>query len=141
MIYTAGIFLFNATNEILLVHPTNSGYNNWSIPKGIVEENESVIEGAIRELFEETNVNLNDLKPVFISTGDNVKYKSGKKTLCPIFSKVIVGLDKINFKCNSLVEGKDFYENDRIEWFNPFDALSKIHETQRIALENYLNTH
>jgi ADP-ribose pyrophosphatase YjhB (NUDIX family) len=137
MIYTAGIFLFNGKNEILLVHPTNAPFRTWSIPKGLVEEQENPAEAAIRELFEETNVNLNQLKNVFFQRGEDVRYKSGKKILIPFFTKVLVGLKEIDYKCNSLVDGKDFYENDAIDWFKIEDAAKRIHETQVKALNDY----
>jgi 8-oxo-dGTP pyrophosphatase MutT (NUDIX family) len=39
------------------------GYNVkravWDIPQGVIEEGESPVQGAIRELFEETGLNLN----------------------------------------------------------------------------------
>ena len=53
MDYTAGIFLFNGKHEILLVHPTNARMDTWSIPKGYVDDGETVLETAKREFFEE----------------------------------------------------------------------------------------
>lgn len=137
MIYTAGIFLFNSKDEILLVHPTNAPHKTWSIPKGLVDENETVVEAAKRELLEETNVNLDTLKPVYFWHGENVLYKTKKKTLCPVFSKVLIGLNEIELKCNSLVEGKNFFENDQIKWFKVKEALEIIHESQVKALQQW----
>lgn len=138
MIYTAGIFLINHYNEILVVHPTNSHWNNWSIPKGLIDENETAEEAAKRELYEETNVNIEDLRLVFFREGEKVKYGSGKKTLCPFFAKVI-NIESIDLKCNSKVDGADFYENDQIVWMPIEKALVKIHEAQRQALSQYVN--
>jgi ADP-ribose pyrophosphatase YjhB (NUDIX family) len=137
MKYTAGIFIFNGKNEILLVHPTNASFTTWSIPKGIVEEHESPAEAVVRELLEETNVDLNQLKKVYFERGNDVKYASGKKTLIPFFTKVLVGLKEIDYKCNTLVDGKDFYENDAIQWFKIEDAAQRIHETQVKALNEF----
>jgi len=139
MIYTAGIFLLNEKNEILLAHPTNAGWKTWSIPKGLPDPNETILEAAKRELLEETNVNLDNLQPVYIY--DKVKpvlYASKKKTLCPIFCKVIKGLDDIEMKCNSLVENRDFYENDKIEWFTPENAVKVMHESQVRAWKEFI---
>jgi ADP-ribose pyrophosphatase YjhB (NUDIX family) len=43
--------------SILLVHPTNASWKNaLSIPKGMLDEGEDVMAGAIRELKEETGI-------------------------------------------------------------------------------------
>lgn len=56
----SGILLFNEQNELLLLKPTYK--NDWSIPGGVVEENESPFEAAIRETFEEIGLQFSDLK-------------------------------------------------------------------------------
>jgi ADP-ribose pyrophosphatase YjhB (NUDIX family) len=137
MVYTAGIFLFNNKDEIIVVHPTNAPMNKWSIPKGLVDEKETIVEAAKRELFEETNVNLENLKLLFLKTGDNVMYSNKKKTLCPIFCKVLIDTDLLELKCNSLVDGQNFYENDQILWMPVDKAIKVIHETQVKALTGF----
>jgi len=136
MIYTAGIFLINKNNELLIAHPTNAPHDKWSIPKGIIEDNESVIDAATRELFEETNIFLDNYKPVYILTGENVPYSNKKKTLCPVYVKILTDLSDVNLRCNSYVDivgQKPFLENDKIEWVKISDALILIHPTQVIA--------
>tara|TARA_Y100000310_G_scaffold25339_1_gene24248 strand:- start:292 stop:687 length:396 start_codon:yes stop_codon:yes gene_type:complete len=53
---TAGILIMHE-NKYLLCLRTGDGY--WSIPKGHIHYNEEPIEGAIRELSEETQIFLN----------------------------------------------------------------------------------
>ena len=58
MIKSAGLLIIK-NNKILLVKPKNIiSDNNWSIPKGIIDESQdkNIIEAAIRETFEETGV-------------------------------------------------------------------------------------
>jgi ADP-ribose pyrophosphatase YjhB (NUDIX family) len=44
-------------NKILLVHPTKHPWiHSFSIPKGMIEENETVLDAAIRETFEEVGL-------------------------------------------------------------------------------------
>jgi predicted NUDIX family NTP pyrophosphohydrolase len=62
---SAGILLYRqrAGVEVLLVHPggpfwAKKDAGAWSIPKGLVEENEEPLAAAIREFQEETGVSL-----------------------------------------------------------------------------------
>ena len=54
----AGIFLVNKEKQVLICHPTNHPSNVWSIPKGKIEDGEEPIDAAIRETYEESNVDL-----------------------------------------------------------------------------------
>lgn len=63
--------------NILICHPTGSGDKfNWSLPKGLQDENELESITAARELHEETNIKINykDLK--YINT---FPYRKNKK--------------------------------------------------------------
>ena len=53
---TCGIFLFNKRGELLIVHPTFHAKNIWSIPKGTQDSNETPLQAAIREMFEEIGI-------------------------------------------------------------------------------------
>lgn len=56
----AGVVLYNEVGEILIVKPSYKSY--WSIPGGVVEENESPREGALRETKEEIGIELVNLQ-------------------------------------------------------------------------------
>lgn len=62
---TCGIFLFDVEENILICRVTYSK-NLWSIPKGLVDENETFIDTALRELKEETSIILNNPQLKFI---------------------------------------------------------------------------
>jgi ADP-ribose pyrophosphatase YjhB (NUDIX family) len=50
-------FVIIQDNKILLAHPTGSKwFGTYSIPKGKVEENETILEAAIRETKEELGI-------------------------------------------------------------------------------------
>ena len=60
---SAGLLIIQ-DNKILLGHPTShSWYGSYSIPKGEIEPDESKIEAAIRETYEEVGL-LFDIKDV-----------------------------------------------------------------------------
>lgn len=62
---SAGIVLI-VDNRILLCHPTNNKWkDSFSIPKGLVDECESIQSAAIRECKEEVGIDLVSLFPNF----------------------------------------------------------------------------
>ena len=63
----ATVLVFNSNNELLL--NLRSDTNNWGIPGGSKELNETLEECAIRELKEETNINVNDLELITVLSG------------------------------------------------------------------------
>jgi len=53
---SAGIIV-RYKNKYLLCHPTNSAwFGTYSPPKGLLDDNEDIKDGAIREFFEETGI-------------------------------------------------------------------------------------
>lgn len=60
----AGVAVFNDANELLLLKPSYK--DHWSIPGGIVEELESPREACIREVREEVNIALKNLRFVCV---------------------------------------------------------------------------
>ena len=63
----ATTLVFNNKNELLL--NLRSDTNTWGIPGGSKELNETLEECAIRELKEETNINVNDLELITVLSG------------------------------------------------------------------------
>lgn len=58
---SAGIVIICNMERILLVHPTGfDWYANLGIPKGHVEEGETIYEAAKREVYEETGIKIDD---------------------------------------------------------------------------------
>ena len=67
------ILVFNENNELLL--NLRSDTNDWGIPGGGKELNETLEECAIRELKEETNLDTSDLELVTVLSGNEYYYK------------------------------------------------------------------
>src|SRR5690606_25475058 len=88
---SAGILPYRKRNnnlEVFLVHPggpynANKDLGYWSIPKGEPDDNEDLIDTAIREVSEEIGLrieNKDDLKYV-----GSIKQKSGKVVHCFLY--------------------------------------------------------
>ena len=77
MIQSAGVIVIDragGTPTVLCVR----AYSNWDFPKGQLDEGESHVEAAIRELAEETTLTLADIKLNGLQT-PSVTYGSGSK--------------------------------------------------------------
>lgn len=146
---SSAILLYKTNpTQFFLVHPggpfwARKDLGAWSIPKGEVDSeqlapsSEQLIENAIRELREETGVNISD-KSKLLSLGET-KLKSGKV----IHAWGYEYNDQINLESNSVEiewpprSGKKlkFPEVDRGEWFNFEEASQKINPAQIVFLE------
>ena len=80
----ATTLVFNNKNELLL--NLRSDTNTWGIPGGSKELNETLEECAIRELKEETNINVNDLELITVLSGKEYysKYPNEDELDCVI---------------------------------------------------------
>jgi len=130
MIVTCGTYLYSSVlGRILICHPTGTRWNNWSIPKGVMEEGESNYEVSVRELKEETGIDISKINVVSQHELPPRKYKKQQKRLESFL--VITDSDFSNHKYTSnLVIGKDFPENDKWKWVTLGEALTIVHETQ-----------
>lgn len=56
--------ILNSRNEFLMLQFKKSHDFKWHFPGGRLDEGEEALEGLIREVKEETNLEIHDLKPV-----------------------------------------------------------------------------
>ncbi len=135
---SAGILLFRfveGTIEVLLVHPggpfwTNKDVGAWSIPKGGVEEGESMLDAAKRELEEETGIK---------TDGEFIELSSVKQSNKIIYAWAFQLNTEAEFSMSNSFELewppksgnlKSFPEIDKAEWFNLEEAKVKINKGQ-----------
>lgn len=127
----------NGTLQYFLVHPGGPFYAKkdagvWSIPKGIPEEGEDLIQTAQREFFEETGIRAS---PPFHDIG-TVRQKGGKIVQAWAF---LGSWDPASgITCNTFTlewpprSGRmtDFPEVDRARWMAYDEAVSMINPAQ-----------
>lgn len=92
-------------NKLLLCKRNSQGSypGMWSIPGGKLEENETTQEGAKREFFEETDINIDDVELKFVGliprhTRDGIKIKGLMyvyllETQTPIYPDLLNAMD------------------------------------------------
>jgi len=130
----AGIFLVNKEGKVLAGHPTNHSPKLFSIPKGTVEEGESLLAAAIRETFEETNINLSSYRTIHSLPA--VTYKTKKKVVNPFVlleSENEFDFNSFDIKCESFVVTPlfSFPEMDDFKWFTFDECRIFLHSSQR----------
>ncbi len=138
MIKTAGIFFIRKDYHVLICHPTKHKENVWSIPKGRIEDGEDEIDAAVRETFEETNIDVSDW--LIIHNLEPAPYPSGKKVLYGLAlfeSQNRFSFDLFDIKCNSNVplDLGGFPEMDGYKWVPIDEAEKLVHAAQINCLE------
>lgn len=105
-------------NKFLLIREAKEHcYGKWNFPSGHVEENEYIIDAAIREVKEETNL---DIKLAgLISIYNNVF--NGSFSISFIFATEIENNNKLKFNKNEILE---------IKWFS-FEDIKKMKKELR----------
>ncbi len=143
----AGIFIVKKDGNLLICHPTNHALDFWSIPKGKVEEGETMLEGAIRETYEETNIDLkeNDINSYFsVHRLEPINYGHKKKIIHPFVyfetTNSQIPWDVLEIKCNSNVpeDRGGFPEMDDYRWVTIEEARVLLHETQVACLDTII---
>jgi ADP-ribose pyrophosphatase YjhB (NUDIX family) len=139
---SAGIIIVLNKNKFLLCHPSNSRwFGTYSFPKGGIEEGESSLNAAIRELREETSVIINknqilDIEnPIIVYYEDKkgIKYKSITLYTVHINDVSEIGLD-------SEVIPKERLQIEEVDWAGFLDkeqSKEKIFHKTSSVLETF----
>mmetsp|Transcript_29802 Transcript_29802/g.41922 ORF Transcript_29802/g.41922 Transcript_29802/m.41922 type:complete len:228 (+) Transcript_29802:78-761(+) len=152
---SAGFLIRSSKSKFLLCHATKSPNGkwtkydgNWTVPKGIVEEGESKIDAAIRELREETNIDLlhrsfRELLPPNLNDADPfVVFPVGEKKVHLFLLEDEQGRlqdPSIELKCSTKIENMHpslsyligLPEVDGYMWVEREDAEKMVYKSQQ----------
>lgn len=129
-IVAAGGIVINDKNEILLVKNPRKG---WEYPGGIVEIGETVPQGLIREIKEESGIDVEIINIVGIYS--NTKKKKGYNGVEEI--PTIVNIDFVcKYKSGELTTSN---ESSDVRWFSKEEALKLVHSKQQYRFRKALD--
>ena len=137
-----GLFVFNDEDKVLMQLRTD--FNSWGFPGGAMELGESFEEVAIRELEEETNLKVDELKLIRVLSGKDTyrEYPNGDK-LYDITAIFVIKKYHNDLKIND-------DESKKLEWFkidnlpenmteHTKDYIKKFDNILKEALEEFKN--
>jgi predicted NUDIX family NTP pyrophosphohydrolase len=109
---SSAVIIYDPVKQVILAeHPTGRKWHNddgtpstgvFSLPKGLVEEGEDPVETAIREIKEETDIDLELKRLHYLGKYKYIKYKDLEMFFYPIKEDEI---DIKKCKCNSFFDG------------------------------------
>jgi 8-oxo-dGTP pyrophosphatase MutT (NUDIX family) len=123
---------------ILLVHATNSSWQKprLGIPKGRIEDGESIIDAAIRETYEETGIKVS---PQMLEPGiETAEVWNGSKFAYNIHYLVLRINDPSDIGLDSIRVPKSQLQIEEVDWAGFIglgEAYEKISSSQRIILD------
>ena len=123
----------------LLCHPTNGG-NRWDFPKGNAEIGEDHLDAALRELKEETGLELDSSQIESIKDLGRDSYQSNRDL--HLFYVKVKSIDTKIMFCESMVEnprGANFPEMDAFAVFPKDLILTKVGKGMKAWLEKNVN--
>lgn len=128
-ILTAGVGLFVFNDEDRVLMQLRTDYNSWGFPGGAMELGESFKDVAIRELKEETNLIVDELKLIKVLSGKDTyrEYPNGDK-LYDITAIFVIKKYHNDLKIND-------NESKKLEWFK----IDNLPENMTEYTKNYIN--
>jgi predicted NUDIX family NTP pyrophosphohydrolase len=145
MKFSAGILLYKVEDgdlKVLLVHPggpffAKKDLGSWSIPKGEHGEDDDPAEAAVRELREETGIEIAAKELTSLGT---VRQKGGKQVSgwCVAGDFDVADLVSNTFQLTWPPQSgqvREFPEVDRAEWFSAEEAVLRMNSAQAEFIE------
>ena len=107
---SCGCVVFDGDKVLLIKH--NAGH--WDLPKGHIEEGETEVETAIREVKEETNVD--------VEVNENYRYTTEYSPMEDVWKEVVYFI--ATKKSDNLIPQEE--EVQIVEWVELNEAIKKV---------------
>ncbi len=128
-----------ADNKILLVEHFKNGRSYWLIPGGGLEYGETIVECAVRELKEETNLDISVSR--FLFSSESIAPDGSKHILHMFFLGKIIGdsIKRLRVGEDPILKSAAFVDIDRLdklEFYPPIGHIVKSLLLEGIAEQN-----
>jgi 8-oxo-dGTP pyrophosphatase MutT (NUDIX family) len=130
--------LMNQDGNILSVS-RKTNHLDKGLPGGKCDGNETYMEAAIREVFEETGYIVADLEPVFMADGDTGEAISSLDNP-PVNSKNKIPCNAVTFVAKSYNKVSEATETGRVDWVKPSDICTGSFAKYNTALLQKMST-
>jgi len=137
-VVSSGFVVRSKDKKYLMGKPEYKGNQSWTVFKGQSEGNESLIETAIRELREETAIDINSDQRLQcnISTSPIHKYSMKNKDVYIFLLDDRLGaLDGFEFKCDSYWGEEKNPEILDFKWFTADEMMAVVFHSQKGLVE------
>ncbi len=133
IILNGSVVIIRDKNNKLLLQQRTHPKGKWNFPGGLMELGESTVETAKREVFEETNLIVDDLKLIGVYSGKNhlCSAKNGDQ-----WYVVTTAYTTNNFK-GTLKINDD--ESERLEWFSIQNIPEEMASTHKIIINDFID--
>lgn len=111
----------NGLYVLLIEQQFGTSEKYWALPGGLVKNDESLSDAVIRELHEETNVELNFMEQLY-TFGDDI-YRDSRNRVISVAYYALVDASDLEIKANT--------DAERVQWF-------KINEIPPLAFDHNL---
>jgi ADP-ribose pyrophosphatase YjhB (NUDIX family) len=141
----SGIFIVRNDGKVLTCKVSGQK-NQWTIPKGKVEKGETLWEGAVRETYEESNIDVSGVTNKYEL--EKQRYTHRKKVLHPFIvfeqENPELELSKVTLLCNSIVPMDASWNAGNPEisgyaWVELDEAKRRLHYSQANCIERIKN--
>jgi 8-oxo-dGTP pyrophosphatase MutT (NUDIX family) len=137
MIVSVG-FVIIWENKILLAHPKKQDSNTWGIAKGKLEKNETLIQCAIRETYEEIGLLINE-NIVNVAEWNTIIYRNLKNKAYKKLQYHIININDLSEigMINDVIEYEklSIKEIDEARFMSKSEAETKIFWRQKEMLD------
>ena len=123
MFTTSGVICIDPNTQKFLILKSKWNARKWSLPKGYIEKGESPLQSALRELYEETSIQLteSDILPQTYT----IDLKMDKPT-----KKIPSGVKRIQFFVSFVKENTPIVlsrEHSQWRWVSDFETFEIDH--------------
>jgi 8-oxo-dGTP pyrophosphatase MutT (NUDIX family) len=124
-VISAGGVIINDAGEILFCHPTGSRWNNWRLPKGVVDEGEAEDVAALREVLEETGYKCEIVAPLTTEC----RYRSSDR-----LGSCMKTLKMFLMRPIEKIQDPD-WENDQFKWVSIREREATVSTREKELIE------